>query len=91
MCDCLLLSSLAGQGSEPLNINVTLTSSDEVHTLRQLILDLEKSLLEETALRKRAEYNLMCEYALNTQLSDYLREKNIKVPSRYFTKVGIDT
>lgn len=91
MCDtCSFLSLLTGQGSAPLNLNVTLTSSDEVLSLRSRIAELEKQLLEQTAVLKRAEYNLMCEYALNTQLADYLRERDIKVPPRYFAKVGID-
>lgn len=89
MCECLSssapLSCILGQGGTPLNIAVTLTSSDEVLSLRSQVSELQGQLSELQQSFNRAQYLYMCEVQLNWQLQDILKAAGISFPRRLRT------
>lgn len=90
MCDCplssALLSGILGQGGTPLNVAVTLTTSDEVMALRSRISELERQLAELETTFNRTQYRYMCEVQLNLQLQDIMRAAHVSFPRRLCTK-----
>lgn len=89
MCECILSSALlagvSGQGGAPLHVEVTLTSSDEVMSLRSRVAELEGRLLELQQSFNRTEYLYMCEVQLNLQLQDLMRQAGVPFPRRLCT------
>lgn len=89
MCECplssTLLSGIFGQGGAPLNLAVTLTTSDEVLSLRSQIAALEGQLADLQRDFNRTEYLYMCEVQLNLQLQDIMRAAGVPFPRRLRT------
>lgn len=89
MCECPLSSALqsclSGLGGAPLNVAVTLTSSDEVLALRSRLVELEGQLSELQRDFNRVQYLYMCEVQLNLQLQDLMRAAGVAFPRRLCT------
>lgn len=89
MCECplssALLSGILGQGGTPLNVAVTVTSSDEVVSLRSQITALEGELSELRTAFNRAQYLYICEVQLNMQLQDLMNRAGVPFPHRLRT------
>lgn len=86
-----LLSGVTGQGGAPLNIAVTLTSSDEVLALRAQVAELQGQLSELQTSYNRVQYLYMCEVQLNWQLQDILKGAGIPFPRRLCTSGSVST
>lgn len=75
------LLSLVGGGS-PLQVEVILTDSNMVQSLRQQLTQLQA---EHDRLRDsfaHTEYKYRCEVLVNMQIMDYCKDKGIKIPRR---------
>lgn len=77
-----LLICQQGDGS-PIRLEVTLSPSDELLSLRSQVSDLQHALDLERADRKRTEFKYSCEASLRMQLVDYLRDNGISFPKRF--------
>lgn len=72
-----------GQGGIPLNVQVTVTPSDEVLELRRQITELKEERLEMKTRLDRCEYLLMCQYGISDQLTQLLHDNGIKIPRHF--------
>lgn len=72
-----------GQGGIPLNVQVTVTPSDEVLDLRRQITELKEEKLDLKARLDRCEYLLMCQHGINDQLRQLLINNGIKIPRHF--------
>ena len=69
-------------GGSPLQVEVILTDSNMVQSLRQQLTQLEE---EHDRLRdnfRLVEYRYRCEVLINMQIVDYCKTKGIKLPRR---------
>lgn len=73
-------------GGVPLNINVTLTPSDEVLALRQQVADLQHQLSDLRTDYERMSYQYRCETIINLNLTDLCRANKVKIPRRLFQR-----
>lgn len=76
---------LSGQG-EPIKLDITLTTSDEVMALRQQVSDLTSQLQDLRAQLNRAEYLFRCETIINTRLADLCRAQRVAVPKSLYDR-----
>lgn len=79
-----LLNCSAGEGGPP-KIEVVVTPSAEVTQLRERVKTLEADLMELTAKYKRIEFKYACECNLRMQICDWVRERGLSVPKRFFS------
>lgn len=88
MCECPFsaLQSDFGLGGAPLNVAVTLTSSDEVMSLRARVASLEAELADLQTTFNRTQYLYICEVQLNLQLQDLMRAAGVSFPARLRTR-----
>lgn len=76
------LLHFAGGGNPPLRVEVVLTPSDEVLSLKAKIADLEKQLADLDALYRKVEFRYRCELLINLQTADFCKLHGLDVPSR---------
>lgn len=74
--------------TEPIEIHVVLTPSDEVKQLRAKIETLEHENLSLTQQLRKAENNLIFEYQVNQNIVDYCKEHGLTLPKHFFYRLG---
>lgn len=93
MSDCPLANSLlsglslsSGQGGGPLHLEVTVTTSDEVLSLRSQIVDYQERLDQLEQQYRKVEFWYSCEVRINAELVDLLRQNGIVLPARFLNR-----
>lgn len=75
----LLPSSVEGEGGTPLRLEVVVTTSDEVLSLRARVKELEEVIEGLRSEYNRIEYLYRCESIINQRLIDRCREVKVNV------------
>jgi len=70
--------------NRPIEVNVHLTSSDEVLALRERVNSLEKELSVVKDAANRTEFLYRCEVLINERLVDLCKDNEIRIPKSLY-------
>lgn len=83
LCPCLLAAG--GQGQLP-KLEIILTTSDEVLSLRRQLADALAQIDDLRAQLNRTEYLYRCETIINSRLVDLCRAEHVSVPKSLYER-----